>query len=295
MCHGFNGIFIGYRRADIPNKMWIVLNLFVYILGKHFGLTNISSTDCGSPPENTRWIMEGSTFEETPSLRWSNCSIETMKKSRETLACLRRKVEPYKSMCGNGFVEDGEECDCISESCKKCCDDHCKLTNRSLCSNGPCCDTSFCGYVDSSVQCRAADDYCDIPELCNGNSSECPANYVVANGYECQGPVNLAYCFNGKCGSRKDMCQWFLKDGTVARETCYDRNLIDNDKLGGCGPTLVNRTIPRTVSYFACNAKDKFCGKLFCQQPGIETSINLLLSQEFTPFRDRMCLENSKN
>lgn len=46
-------------------------------------------------------------------------------------------------VCGNGFTEPGEHCDCgLPESCNNpCCDaTTCKLHNGTLCAGGECCD-----------------------------------------------------------------------------------------------------------------------------------------------------------
>lgn len=49
--------------------------------------------------------------------------------------------------CGNGFVEEGEDCDCgLKETCQnKCCDpDTCKLQWSERCASGKCCDLVIC-------------------------------------------------------------------------------------------------------------------------------------------------------
>lgn len=62
-------------------------------------------------------------------------------------------VEPT-SVCGDGVVESGEECD-----------------------GGACC-TPSCTYEPNTTECRAAVDVCDAPEFCTGLAEACPADDV---------------------------------------------------------------------------------------------------------------------
>ena len=52
----------------------------------------------------------------------------------------------YESpVCGNGFVEPGEQCDCgLPDDCKNpCCDaSSCMLKEDAVCATGQCCDLS---------------------------------------------------------------------------------------------------------------------------------------------------------
>lgn len=55
-------------------------------------------------------------------------------------------------ICGNGFVENGEECDCgLPEYCdNKCCDPiTCKLKPTAQCGTGKCCDLETCEIKNS--------------------------------------------------------------------------------------------------------------------------------------------------
>lgn len=80
---------------------------------------------------------------------WSDCSIKAAK-SRVVgghFPCLNNVPiiarRDRVTFCGDGVVDDGEECDCgTKEFCEnKCCDPTtCKLTNGSSCASGPCCN-----------------------------------------------------------------------------------------------------------------------------------------------------------
>ena len=57
---------------------------------------------------------------------------------------LRKQQRTIK--CGNGIVDEGEQCDCgtslqCSRQSEKCCDPYtCKLFRNASCSNGRCCN-----------------------------------------------------------------------------------------------------------------------------------------------------------
>jgi hypothetical protein len=104
--------------------------------------------------------------------------------------------------CGNGIVEDGEDCDPGVGNSSPCCDSStCKFTSGSVCDplSSPCC-TQQCAFASSSQVCRAAkSSECDIAETCTGNSSVCPADVTQPNGMSC-GSDGLA-CASGQCTS----------------------------------------------------------------------------------------------
>lgn len=88
-------------------------------------------------------------------------------------------------MCGNGIVEEGEDCDPGVGSNSTCCNSStCKFTPGSVCdpSNGACC-TEQCSFAPSSQVCRPArDPQCDTAEVCTGTSAACPADKFSPDG-----------------------------------------------------------------------------------------------------------------
>ena len=78
---------------------------------------------------------------------WSSCSHEYLALSFERSMdyCLRNKPKSLfqSPICGNSFVEEGEQCDCgLPEHCNNpCCDPHtCTLYANATCATGHCCD-----------------------------------------------------------------------------------------------------------------------------------------------------------
>ncbi|KAF8736654.1 hypothetical protein AX14_014221 [Amanita brunnescens Koide BX004] len=110
-------------------------------------------------------------------------------------------------MCGNGIVEDGEDCDPGSNVTSTCCDSAtCKFTSGAICdpASSPCC-TAQCSFAPSTQVCRPAKDTrCDFAENCTGNSSACPPDHFAPNGQSCGSGLN---CASGQCTSLSLQCQ----------------------------------------------------------------------------------------
>ncbi|ESN94896.1 hypothetical protein HELRODRAFT_128228, partial [Helobdella robusta] len=80
--------------------------------------------------------------------------------------------------CGNGLIDDGEDCDCGSfkeEICsRQCCNTTtCMFTPGSECATGLCCDFNTCKLKLAGEICREVKDECDIEDKCSGTSNLC--------------------------------------------------------------------------------------------------------------------------
>lgn len=106
------------------------------------------------------------------------------------------------NQCGNGVVEDGEECDSDSS----CCTSSCKLVSGAQCdpSASGCC-TSTCQIASVGTVCRANRSSCDYAETCTGKSPVCPPDSYKEDGTSCSDNPN-AKCASGFCTSRSQMC-----------------------------------------------------------------------------------------
>ncbi|OCF31943.1 zinc metalloprotease [Kwoniella heveanensis BCC8398] len=109
--------------------------------------------------------------------------------------------------CGNGIVEDGEDCDPGGNSTSACCDaSTCKFRDGALCdpSNSACC-TESCQLASAGTVCRSAvDATCDYEETCTGNNATCPEDKTAPDGQSC-GSDGLA-CASGTCTSLNQQC-----------------------------------------------------------------------------------------
>ncbi|XP_027754508.1 disintegrin and metalloproteinase domain-containing protein 22 isoform X4 [Empidonax traillii] len=193
--------------------------------------------------------------------KFSECDIEEYHEFLNSGggACLFNK--PTKLLdppeCGNGFVEDGEECDCgtVAECAREggeCCNT-CTLTAGSQCSNGLCCRK--CRFEPKGVLCREAVNDCDIAENCTGNSSQCSPNIHKMDGYSCDNKQGI--CFGGRCKTRDRQCKYIWGEKvTAADRYCYEKLNIEGTEKGNCGRDK--------ESWIQCNKQDVLCGYLLC-------------------------------
>jgi hypothetical protein len=111
--------------------------------------------------------------------------------------------------CGNGIVEEGEDCDCGGEeSCgdNPCCDAKtCKFKGNAECdnSNEECC-TDSCKFASSGTVCRSSTGPCDPEETCTGKDATCPKDTHSDDGDDCGDGLQ---CASGQCTSRDEQCR----------------------------------------------------------------------------------------
>ncbi|XP_032084636.1 zinc metalloproteinase-disintegrin-like ohanin [Thamnophis elegans] len=194
-------------------------------------------------------------------LQFSSCSLMDYQQfmMTGTLQCVMNKPANtdilQNSVCGNAYVEEGEECDCGSpkECANDCCDiATCKLKPGAECAEGACCEE--CQIKKAGEECREARDDCDLPELCTGQSAECPIDRFQTNGHPCLN--NQGYCFRGNCPTLANQCTALWgPDAKVAPDECFENNR-NGDKYGYCRKEN-GRNIP-------CEPENVKCGRLYC-------------------------------
>lgn len=146
----------------------------------------------------------------TSSNKWSTCTHETAKSRWKDgkYFCLgnrpfREKSVEAISICGNGVIEYGEECDCPMNdlSCSiHCCNvNDCTLKAEAKCSSGLCCHG--CQIRKKGEKCREkVDETCDVEDTCDGVAEICHDNYAT-NKTSCGGSNDM-WCRMGRCSSK---------------------------------------------------------------------------------------------
>jgi hypothetical protein len=162
--------------------------------------------------------------------------------------------------CGNGIVEEGEDCDCGGTAgcgSNSCCDPTtCKFTTNSVCdpSNEGCC-TSSCQFSGAGAVCRGSTGSCDPQEVCSGTNGTCPIDQTAKDGTSCGSSLQ---CASGQCTSRDQQCKTLMGSYTTNNDTyacnsqtctlscaspefgpntCYSlqQNFLDGTECGGGG------------------------------------------------------------
>ncbi|XP_004637339.2 disintegrin and metalloproteinase domain-containing protein 20-like [Octodon degus] len=220
------------------------------------------------------------------STKFSNCSYAVVWSTTKTSSCIRNMPRPVNFLppppvyCGNGVVEEGEECDCGSlEFCEEdtCCLTNCTLQSGAQCAFGLCCKK--CKLMPSGSVCREKNDECDLPEWCNGTSHECPKDVYVQDGMNCTGS---GHCYEKKCIIRDEQCrQIFGNESKSANKTCYSAMNTRGDRFGNCGNN--------SQAYVRCHVNDILCGRVQCENVKELPSLPNHSTIHYAEISDRSC------
>uniref|UniRef100_A0AAY5JYT8 ADAM metallopeptidase domain 12 n=1 Tax=Esox lucius TaxID=8010 RepID=A0AAY5JYT8_ESOLU len=234
-------------------------------LGHNFGMNHDTperGCGCRMALDRGGCIMTPSTGYPFPTM-FSTCSKKDLAASLEKGVgmCLYNmpevKVLYGGQKCGNGYVEEGEECDCgEQEECMNpCCNaTTCTLKGDAVCAHGQCCED--CRLKPAGTPCRESSNSCDLPEFCTGANPQCPANLYLHDGHACQ---NMdGYCYNGICQTHEQQCITLWGPAKTAPGICFERVNSAGDPYGNCGKD--------SKGLFAkCEARHAKCGKIQCQ------------------------------
>uniref|UniRef100_A0A452RGV8 ADAM metallopeptidase domain 15 n=1 Tax=Ursus americanus TaxID=9643 RepID=A0A452RGV8_URSAM len=258
--------FSGGVNMDHSTSVLGLASSIAHELGHSLGLAHDlpgNSCPCPGPAPAKSCIMEAST-DFLPGLNFSNCSQQALEKAllEGMGSCLFERLPSLPSLatvCGNMFVEPGEQCDCgFPDDCTDPCCDYftCQLRPGAQCaSDGLCCQN--CQLRPTSWQCRPSRGDCDLPEFCSGDSPQCPPDVSLGDGEPCAG--GQAVCMQGRCASYAQQCQALWGPGAQpASPLCLLAANTRGDAFGSCGRNP-------NGSYVSCAPKDAICGQLQCQ------------------------------
>ncbi|XP_061646453.1 disintegrin and metalloproteinase domain-containing protein 8a isoform X2 [Phyllopteryx taeniolatus] len=244
----------GAVNEDHNNNAIGVSSTIAHEMGHNLGLSHdTENCICGSLTSKKGCIMAESVGVMYPEM-FSSCSQQQLNRFLDEInpACLLdipSNARIYGGpVCGNAFLEPGEECDCGTvEECKNpCCNaTNCKLSAGAQCAQGECCHN--CQLKASGSVCRPKTGNCDLAEHCTGLSASCPLDTYAQNGLPCN--RGKGYCYNGQCPSRQQHCKRLWgPDAEVAADACFFQH-------GGCRKTLFMHR---------CFGQEQSCGTLFC-------------------------------
>ncbi|KAF3704281.1 Disintegrin and metalloproteinase domain-containing protein 12 [Channa argus] len=235
-------------------------------LGHNFGMNHDTperGCGCRVTVDRGGCIMTPSTGYPFPTV-FSSCSKKDLTASFEKGIgmCLFNmpevKVLYGGQKCGNGYVEEGEECDCgeLEECMNPCCNaSTCTLKGDAVCAHGQCCQD--CQLKPAGTPCRESSNSCDLPEFCTGAGPHCPSNVYLHDGHACHNVDG--YCYNGICQTHEQQCITLWGQGAKpAPGICFERVNSAGDPYGNCGKDSKG-------SFAKCEARDAKCGKIQCQ------------------------------
>ncbi|XP_004614763.2 disintegrin and metalloproteinase domain-containing protein 21-like [Sorex araneus] len=233
------------QNIDVTQAATVLSQVIGHQVGLPFDKANCV---CGEP----NCIMHDGTL---TGRRFSNCSIASYLSSKAN-CLLNVPKEIRDEHCGNGVLEGGEACDCGTiDSCAAdpCCETDCTLAPGANCAGGLCCQN--CRILPRGTQCRRKENECDLPEWCNGTTSQCPDDVYVQSGISCEGG---GYCHEKRCNKREDKCKRLFGDQAKrAGLKCHLDVNTRGDRFGNCGFDA--------ESYTACLLRDSLCGRLQCE------------------------------
>uniref|UniRef100_A0A3B4BF14 Uncharacterized protein n=1 Tax=Periophthalmus magnuspinnatus TaxID=409849 RepID=A0A3B4BF14_9GOBI len=202
---------------------------------------------------------------------FSSCSQQQLSMFLEEInpECLLDKPSTNRiyggPVCGNAFLEAGEECDCgTAKECKNpCCNaTTCKLKEGAQCAEGACCHN--CQLKPTGSLCRSKTGDCDLAEYCSGLSASCPADAYTQNGLPCN--RGQGYCFNGQCPSRRQHCKRLWGPGKmhlkfdIGNNMCNEATMNPEDNYPAdmglvptgtkCGTNMVAKDFVSLEVYF---------------------------------------------
>ena len=251
-------------------------------LGHNFGMQHDDPSVNSCPVSG--FIMNAVLTSPQPT-NFSTCSVQYFNQYMPTTSCAQNTPTQHwgAAVCGNNFVEQGEDCDCGADDCStlasgadKCCNGKtCRLFAGSQCSASmPCCDASTCQIITAANKtvCRQkSHPQCDIAETCDGTSAACPADSYAGAGTDCSAAVDAitsgsgasasvlpattfvapSKCFGGRCLNLAQQC-WTVGSAFTNPPfySCAAQTRLNNGNLCGTLYCSNNPSNPTQCTFF---------------------------------------------
>uniref|UniRef100_V9KFZ3 Disintegrin and metalloproteinase domain-containing protein 10 n=3 Tax=Callorhinchus milii TaxID=7868 RepID=V9KFZ3_CALMI len=239
--------------SHVPPKVSHIT--FAHEVGHNFGSPHDSGFECTPGESKTGELKERGNFimyaratsgDKQNNNKFSLCSVRNISQvlEKKRNSCF---VESGKPICGNGLVEEGEQCDCgYNDQCKdECCynanesdDRKCKLKPGKKCSpsQGPCC-TKQCVFKPIAEKCRNDSD-CAMEGKCNGATATCPTSDPKQNFTLCNRGTQV--CIKGQCSG--SICEKYHLTECTCTSTEDEKELchvccMERQPLGTCSST----------------------------------------------------------
>ncbi|XP_044284575.1 disintegrin and metalloproteinase domain-containing protein 33 isoform X2 [Varanus komodoensis] len=278
MCSAENSGGVSMDHSELPIGAAATM---AHEIGHNFGMSHDSEGCCvEATASQGGCVMAAATGHPFPKV-FSSCSRRQLDGyfQRGGGMCLfnmpNTKDLVVGKKCGNGFLEDGEECDCgeVEECRSPCCNAHnCTLKAGAQCAHGDCCED--CKLKEAGAMCREPAGTCDLPEYCTGASPYCPTNVYLLDGSPCA--HGEAYCYNGMCMTHHQQCIHLWGPGaSPAPDACFEDVNRAGDMYGNCGRD-------RHGQYVKCARRDAKCGKIQCHSSAIKPKGTNTISMDTT-------------
>lgn len=165
-------------------------------------------------------VSQGSVSTKT----WSTCSVSYFNAEFQALGsdssnCLLNYPylalagygsAGYSTLCGNGVLDPGEQCDSGLAGGSDLCSGTCQFMPGVVCDEGECC-TSSGQFKAAGLPCRQADHECDLVDVCSGSNATCGHDLHLPNGSPCLEAGWGSVCWEGECYRSDMQCfeTWF--------------------------------------------------------------------------------------
>eukprot|EP00834_Sanchytrium_tribonematis_P003300 NODE_123_length_17687_cov_0.732261.p6 type:complete len:438 gc:universal NODE_123_length_17687_cov_0.732261:6381-7694(+) len=257
MCslYSVSAVSESYTNGDVGQTGYA----YGHELGHSLGAIHDATGTAASCPANIN-IMSPSIIMSLPHT-FSSCSVANINGFLESTSssCLGIRAgygvtSGNVTMCGNGIVDEGEQCDTFGVA-TACCNANCTFKANAQCddSNGQCCQS--CKIASNSTICRPYTnnpftDACTLPldrnTKCDGTNIYCPLKSYIQSGTVCNANSASGFCNEGYCLTRPFICsQYGLTFGKCDKQnactvicdngnSCYNTQIEMTDGVA-CG------------------------------------------------------------